>query len=491
MKYLELLDEMNALGLALNTMGYDTQTIAPEQGAPYRNKAMAYLSGMYFKLLTSEAMADALEEAVQSEDDVIRRSAEILKEDLDKSKNIPADRYVAFSQLQNDAQLVWERAKEEADYSIFKETLASLIAFTKEMVNYRNDGKPTYESLLDDYEAGLTEEKVDAFFDTLAQRLVPFIDVILEHQPEKPAFMDAFVSIEKQEEITRLIADHLGYTNDFGYIAVAAHPFSSTFSINDSRITTHYHETNFTDSIFSTIHEIGHSMYGHQVDPAYEGTPLAGSMSYSMHESQSRFLENMVGRSKAFWTPLYPKLQSIIPDVLNDVTLDTFILGINFVERSDIRTQADEVTYPLHILVRYQIERDIFAGNYDIDTLNTRFKEAMTQYIGVTPESDARGILQDVHWSGASFGYFPTYALGTAYAAQFAIAMEKDLNLNELLEAGDFKTIFAWLKENIHRDSGYLDTQVKIEKVTGEPFNPNYYVDYIIEKYTTLLGIEQ
>lgn len=490
MTYKTLIETLNAYGLAVSTMSFDAQTVAPIKGATIRNKAISFLMGEYFSLLTSEEAYKALKEASTNENEIIRLSAQYMLEDLNKVKDIPKDEYIAFEQLKQDAQQTWEKAKHEQDYSIFEQDLIKLIETHKVITQYKGDNLSIYESSLDDFEKGLRQEHVEEFFTTLEKDLVPFIDTVLKHQGPKPTFLGAYVSHYDQDKISNLIMDHLCYSKDFGHLGHAEHPFSSTLSINDTRITTHYHENDFTSNIFSIIHEIGHSMYNHQVNPDFEGHALANNMSYSMHESQSRLLENMIGRSKAFWTPLYPNMQAIIPNVLGDVDLDTFIRGINYVERGYIRIEADEITYPLHIMVRYSVEKKLFADNIDTKNLNKVYAQAMKEYLNLEIQNDAQGILQDVHWSDASFGYFPTYALGTAYAAQFMHQMRKDIDVDDLLFKGDLKSIFIWLKENIHQYSGKYETQDMIKRVSGEDFNPHYYTQYIINKYTQLLGIK-
>ena len=298
MNYLDLQNRLNSYQLALSTLMYDALTIAPEKGAKYRNQAMAILSGEHFKIITSQETHQLLLENKENEDLIIANSAEYQLEELEKIKNIPQDVYVGFNELKNNAQQIWEEARKKADYTLFEPTLKELINTSKEVIDYRNNDADIYEQLLGDYEKGLSVDKVDTFFDLIKKELVPFIDQVIEHQEEKPSFLSDYVSIEKQEKISKMLMEHLGYTEDFGYLAVAAHPFSSTFSINDTRIATSYEENDFTSNIFSIIHEIGHSLYNHNVNPEYEGLPVAGNMSYSMHESQSRFLENNIGRSK-------------------------------------------------------------------------------------------------------------------------------------------------------------------------------------------------
>lgn len=490
MTYQELLNLLNAYQLALTTMSFDSQTIAPKAGAPYRNKAMATLAGEYFKIFVSDATFEILHEASKSDNVIESLGALELIKRLEKTKNIPVDEYIAFEELINNAQQSWETARHEADYSVFQGDLEKIINSHRAILKYRESSLQDYDNSLNDYEEGLRMEHVESFFTSIENDLLPFIDTILEKQGPKPEFMHKFVSIDNQKKISELIMNHLKYDKEFGLLGEAAHPFSSTLSINDTRITTHYHEHDFTQNIFSVIHEIGHSMYNHQVNKDFEGTPLADNMSMSMHESQSRFLENVIGRSKNFWTPLYPKVQAIIPDVLGSVDLDTFLKGINFVERGAIRIQADEVTYPLHIMVRYNIEKAIFVNNQSADGLNTLFANEMTRLLGVTPKDDSEGVLQDIHWSGASFGYFPTYALGSAYASQFYKAMRRDIDIDTILLSGDLTEMFVWLHQNIHQFSGTIPTQELILKVSGEPFNPNYYIKYMIEKYSNLLGID-
>lgn len=489
MNYLDLQKRLNTYQLALSTMMYDALTIAPKNGAKYRNQAMAILSGEHFKILTSEETHQLLLENENSDHHFIAESAKYQLEELKKIKNIPQDVYVAFNELKNNAQQIWENAREKEDYSLFEPTLANLIKASKDVIDYRNNDQDIYEQLLGDYEKGLTLDKVDRFFDQIKEELVPFINTVIDKQKEKPEFLQAYVPIEKQKEISKLLMDHLGYKDDFGYLAVAAHPFSSTFSINDTRITTSYDENDFTSNIFSIIHEVGHSLYNHNVNPEFEDLPLAGNMSYSMHESQSRFLENNIGRSKEFWLPIYAKLESIIPNVLLNVSLDEFIKGINYVEKSAIRVEADELTYPLHILVRYEIEREMFEGEIKTKNLNQRFSELMEKYLGLKPKNDAEGILQDVHWSDASFGYFPSYALGSAYAAQFMFAMREAVDLDSELMNGELTPMFLWLQNNIHQHGGLYEADTILQRATGEAFNANYYIRYLKEKYSKLLSI--
>ena len=489
MNYTELIESLNAYAYVLSLAYFDSQTIAPKQGANYHNKMVSKIEKEYYDLLTSSTTKKLLESLENKGDAIQNENIRLLLKRFKEIENIPSDEYSAYNNLKRESFIQWEQARRNNNYKSYEATLTKMFDTHKKMLRYRKLDKPLYELALDDYEEGLTLDKVQDFFQVIQERLVPFIDVVLKNQAKRPDFLDAYVSVALQQDISKLIMDHLGYTSDFGYLAESAHPFSSTFSKHDTRITTHYHTNNFTSNIFSIIHEIGHSMYNHQVDTKYEETMMMHSMSASLHESQSRLLENMIGRSKAFWTPIYPKLQALIPDVLSDVSLDAFIQGINYVEKGQIRTEADELTYPLHILVRTEFEQALI--DEIPQDLNLLYNAIFKKYFGYEPQSDTLGILQDVHWSEALIGYFPTYALGTAYGAQFMAAMYKDIDVDALLIAGDLKSIFDWLKEHIHQYGGMIKTQDLIKQLTQESFNPHYYVDYLIDKYSKLLNIKE
>jgi carboxypeptidase Taq len=475
-----------AYSLALATMSWDAYTIAPKAGGPYRNRMMAYLQGELFSITTAPEAIERIETmSTMMFDEITNREIAQMKKELDKARFIPKDIYVAFSELVHNANDVWEEAKASSNYDLFKPVLQQLIDQTKVLVSYRKDTRPVYDQLLDDFETGMTMADYDRFFDKLRSDLVPVIHKISAKQLKKPEWLSRNVPIEAQAKVVELIAKHLNYSKDSGAISVSVHPFSQDFSAKDNRVTVRYLEDQFTSSIFALIHEVGHATYNGQVDVALDGRYVRKSMTFGMHESQSRFLENMIGRSKAFWIPIYDQVQSLV-DALKDVSLDEFIAGINFVEPSLIRIEADELTYPLHIMVRYEIEKGLFDGSLSAENLDQVWADKMEAYLGIRPQTAALGVLQDVHWSGAAFGYFPTYALGSAYSAQWMHALRKDMDVEATLIANDFKTIKAWLADKIHRHGGIYEPKELLMEVTGEPFNPQYYVDYLIAKATAL-----
>lgn len=486
--YQETLNKLNAFQLALTTVSYDDQTIAPKDGRDYRGTMLSILSGEYFEILQSESFFTILENLDKTPDldEITAASVRYFLKEIKKTKNVPLKEYIDFNKLMSDSNNIWEESRSSNDFARFEPMLQKVIDALKKMISYRNDGLSLYDSLLDDYEEGLTTEKVNEFFAVLQERLVPFLKRITALNRTKPAFLSREITDEKQQQITDLLLRYLNFESRFGQQSLSEHPFSTNMSINDVRVTTHFYPKNFTSNIFSIIHEVGHATYNHQVNPAFEGTPLANNMSYSMHESQSRLMENMLGRTPSFWYSLYPQLVTIIPEILGDVSFDDFIFGINYVEPSLIRTEADELTYPLHILIRYNLEQKIFASTDPVSDLNTLWADEYEAILGVRPDREKEGILQDVHWSQASFGYFPTYALGSAYAAQFMETMRDQIDVNGLLKSGDFKQITEWLRFNIHQYSGTIQAKDLILKVTGKPFDATIYCDYLIEKYAAL-----
>lgn len=480
-----------AYQLALNTMGWDASTVAPKAGADYRNQMGAILSGEYFSIVTSEAYMSLIEDLSKNPelDDFTAREIRQIQEDIEKSRYIPKDLFIAYSQLTRDGETLWEKAKDAQDYGMFKDMLGRLVQTTQEIIKTRHSTLPVYEQLLLDFEPGFSIQAYDAFFTVLKEKLVPVIHQINALKLKEPTWLSAEVPINVQREVVNRLAQLMDYSSQTGLISESAHPFSSGFSALDNRVTVKYHLNAFTSSIFALIHEIGHATYNGQVDPKWDGHHVRNSMSYGMHESQSRFFENMLGRMPEFWMPLYPFMQENIA-ALKTVSLDDFIQGINHVQRSLIRIEADELTYPLHIMVRYEIEKGLFDGSLSVENLDEVWADKYEAYLGVRPHHAAEGVLQDIHWSGAAFGYFPTYALGSAYAAQWMIAMRKELDVELALKEGRFKDIKAWLQDKIHQYGGLYSAQELMLKVSQEPFNPQYYVDYLSTKFKRLYHLD-
>ena len=482
--------KQKAYGYVLNIAGWDSNTEAPRGAFQRRADMLGVISGELFKLSTDESYQEAVNglfEQLNELDDVLQREVKFAKKDLDKIVKIPMDEFVEYNKLINLSQKVWEDAKENDDFDSFKGNLEKIVDFNTRFAKYYREDIHPYNVMLDDFEEGMSMDEYDAFFTTLKNDLVPFVKDVLNTGKElNDNFITASFDPKKQKEFCDYLTDVLCFDRDIGLMKESVHPFTWNTHSGDVRFTTRYLENFVFSSIFAAIHEIGHATYEQQIDPKWDNTGLNGGTSMGIHESQSRFYENMLGRSKAFWEVHYPKFKEIFPEQLKDVTLDDFHRAINKVEASFIRVEADELTYPLHIMVRYEIERKLMAGEIQVDDLPNVWNQKMVEYLGIEPKNNAEGVLQDVHWSAGLFGYFPTYALGSAFAAQFYYTMLKDIDMDEVARKNDIKVINDWLKEKIHQFGSSKSPKELLLEVTGEAFNPTYYVRYLKEKYSKL-----
>lgn len=486
--YNQYREKCNAYTLATTTMFFDMSTIAPVNGSDYRIKMMALLDGELFDYQTNPENIEKLEDmATMDLGEVMNKEIKLLLKDLHKISKLPRDFYIKMQETCANGEVVWKSAKDAKDYSLFKDTLKELIDTMKQAYTYYGVETTLYDAMLDDFETGWNIEKYDVFFHVIKERLVPLIKQLNEKgkKIDDSALFQTFKE-EGQVKIMNVLKDYMGFDKNECYLGVSEHPFTCDFSLNDVRITTKYLENSLASSIFSIIHEYGHALYMLHVDSKLEGLNVARSMTSGMHESQSRFLENYIGKRKSFWVNNYSKLQEIFPEQLKDISLDAFIQMINASKPSLIRTEADELTYPLHILIRYELEKEMINGKLDIDHLDEIWADKYEEYLGVRPADASDGILQDIHWAGASFGYFPTYALGSAFGSQFLKAMSQDINIDEALENNQFNVIVEWLREHIHKYGALYKADEIFEKVCHEPFDVNVYIDYLIEKYSTL-----
>lgn len=496
-KYKSFLDQqelINAYEQLIQTAQFDKMTIAPEKGQAIAAKRIALVSGEYFKILTSKDYLEMVNDLYDNRAELEasqKRIIELTHKELNRLKNIPEDEYVAYVNLCGDSEIAWQKAKKASDYSIFAPYLEKVIEFQKRFAQYRDPKAVPYNLFLDDFEEGMTIEKYDLFFDKIKSELVPLIKKVAAKSTmfDTTKVTDGYFSIEKQAQVMDLLKRFLEFDSSWGYMATSAHPFTSGFNNNDVRVTTAYDPKNLTSAIFSIIHEIGHATLEHQVAANYDGTAIKSDITSAIHESQSRLFENNLGRSASFWQFNFPKIQEIFKDELKEISATQFHQIINYSKPSYIRTEADELTYPIHILIRYEIEKGIFDGSIEFNQLRDVWNQKYYDHLGLEVIEDAKGILQDIHWSDGSFGYFPTYALGSAYSAQIINAMKQSLDVDSLLARGDFHPINKWLKENIHQYGARYTPNQWIKKITGEDFNPDYYINYLKDKYTKLYDL--
>lgn len=490
-EFREKIKEKKMIEGALAVLQWDLETTAPKKGKDYLAEIVGYLSMKEYIITTSKEFEECIEYLGSNLDklnEIEKKEIEELKEDIEKMKKIPPQEYQDYSELVARTQGVWEEAKAENNYAKYKENLSKIFDYTIKFANYhRKDEKNLYDVILQEYEKGMTSEKLDEFFSLLKAEIVPLLKKVKEAgNPERKLLKK--VDIEKQKRFNRFIGEYLGFDFDRGIGAESEHPFTMNITKNDVRLTTKYIENNPMSAVFSTIHETGHGIYEQQIGDELQGTILGTGGSMGIHESQSRFYENIIGRNLHFWRGIYERASEEF-SFLKDIEIGDFYREINLVEPSLIRVEADELTYSLHIMVRYEIEKGIIDGSIDVESLPKVWEEKMREYLGVVPATDSEGVMQDVHWAAGLVGYFPSYALGSAYSAQIYNSMKKEFNIDEILENGELDRIREWLGEKIHRYGKLKTTSEIFKEVTGEELNPKYYIEYLKEKYSKIYNI--
>lgn len=499
------LDKGMAFHSALNLYEWDMETQAPKMCQENTSKVIGILSDGYFRYYINVEVEKIIKKLENKkyyekmncmEQGIIKE----LKKMQNQLGNIPLEEYKKFSELCATASNVWARSKEKNEYALFAPTLEMMIEYKKKFMKYRGiKGKNVYSNLLYDYEPGFGEEELDLFFEKIKTEIIPLVKTIIEkhsvlnqkyeqNQSKTNKIPREFqYEIEKQRKFCRYLASYIGFDSNKGVISESAHPFTTSLHNHDVRITNHFNEKYPESAIFSVIHETGHALYEMNIKDEYSQTLLGEGTSMGMHESQSRFWENMIGKKEAFWKPLYPKLQETFPAAFNHISLNEFIKEINQVHAGFIRTEADELTYSLHILIRYEIEKEIFHNEkISMEQLEKMWNEKYQEYLGILPKNASEGILQDIHWACGDFGYFPSYAIGSAIAAQIYVHIKNVMPVEEYLESGNLLPIREYLKEHIHQYGKLKTTKELLMEMMGEEFNPNYYIDYLKEKYSEL-----
>lgn len=478
---------------AISVMYWDLRTGAPKNGAEQRSNVISQLSSEVFEMSTSDQMDNYLnllekELGTGNLSEIVEKSVKECRKSFDLNRKIPKEEYAEYVKLCALSESAWEDAKKESDFTKFQPFLEKIVAMKKQFIEYWGYKEYKYDTLLDFYEPGMTTKKLDEVFGKVRERLVPLVSKIsnssINLQREE---LSKPLAKQVQKEISEEILLKLGYSFDSGRLDETVHPFQITLNPGDVRVTTKYIEDNFMSALFGTIHECGHALYEQNISSSLIGTPLCSGASMGIHESQSLFFENMIGRSLEFWETQFDYLKEKTGDYLHNLTVEDFYKAINHCEPSLIRIEADECTYPLHIMVRYEIEKELFDGDLQVKDLPSVWNEKMNDYLGVVPSNNGEGVLQDVHWSGGDFGYFPSYALGAMYAAQFKHKMKEELpSYDELIKSGELHQIVNWLTRNIHQ-YGMLKKPVEILKdVTGEELNVTYFLEYLEEKYAKL-----
>ncbi|MBR3381593.1 MAG: carboxypeptidase M32 [Clostridia bacterium] len=484
---------MHAYNHAMGVMYYDIETAAPKNAIEGFSNTMATLSEITYKLSVNEenfALLDYLSEHAGELDEITRREVEEAQKGLRLLRNIPIEEYVEYQRVQSEASAVWHEAKVNNDYAMFEPHLKKLVEFTIRFAKYAAPEKDPYDYWLNEFEEGFTQDVLDKYFARIKEALVPLIHRISEKQQPDDSFIYKFYPVEKQRELSEKLMEMMGIDRACCAIGETEHPFTTGFNKRDLRITTHYYENALTYSMYSVIHEGGHATYEMGNCDELMDSPLSGGASCGMHESQSRFYENIIGRSRAFCGLVLPVIKEIFPEQLEGVDEEKFYRAVNKAEPSLVRTEADELTYSLHVLIRYEIEKKLMHGELDTKDLPAEWNRLYKEYLGVDVPSDKEGCLQDSHWSGGSFGYFPSYSLGSAYGAQILRAMQKELDVEKLVAEGNIPAVTDWLREHIHKYGQIKKPAELIRICCGEDFDPEYYISYLTEKFGRLYGLE-
>lgn len=491
----EKLAEVEDLGRAARVLGWDQQTMMPPGGAPARAEQLATLERLAHELFTAPSIGRLLEELRPYEESLEPASVDaslvrVTRRDFEKAVRVPPELSADIARSASLAQQAWIEARAASDFERFRPHLERNLELKNRYVDcFEPDGE-RYDVLLDDYEHGTAAAEVRELFARIKERLVPLIAAVGEAgRPVDTGLLHGAFPVDRQLAFERTVLGRFGYDDESWRMDPAAHPFATNFSHRDIRLTTRHASDNLT-GLFASMHECGHGLYEYGSDPELDRTPLAGGVSLGLHESQSRLWENLVGRSRAFWRRFYPELRETFPDELDADAGEEFYRAVNCVRPSLIRVDADEVTYGLHVILRFELEQELIEGRLASTDLPDAWNGRMLEYLGVEVPSDADGVLQDIHWSGGTFGYFPTYLLGSVMSVQIWEAAGRAIpDLEEQVGAGEFAALREWLRENLHRHGRMFTPKQTLARVAGGPIDPDPYLAYLEHKVEDVYGV--
>jgi len=486
------LRELTDLATTIKLLEWDQSVMMPSKAAPARARAIATLEGTAHSRLTDPKLGDLLEELGNSDslDLDQEASVRILKRDYDKATKVPEDLVRALAEQRGHAYHAWTEARPASDFSILEPHLEKLIDLKKQEADALGYEEERYDALLDQFEPGMTSKEVKTMFDELVDGLKPIVDAVLAAVGERPDFLRKNFSTDKQMQFCEWLVKTLNFNTDEGRLDISPHPFTIQIGARDVRQTTRMDEKELLFSVFAAMHETGHALYEQGIPATMSDLPVGRYASLGIHESQSRLWENQIGRSRPFSDFLLPKLKERFPEELGMVTPDEFYRGINHPQRTLIRVSADELTYNLHVALRFEMELQLFRDELEVADLPEAWDSCMEKYIEIRPESQADGVLQDMHWSIGALGYFPTYTLGTIYSAAFFTKAKEEVdNIEGDLRAGDTKQLLEWLRAKIHSQGYRYEAKELAERVAGEPVGARPLLDYLGSKYSELYEV--
>lgn len=488
--------EIQDLSKAEAVLGWDQETMMPPKGGPARAEQLATLARIIHEKFTSPEVGKLLEDLRKYESTLPYDSDEasllrVSRRDYEKQSRVPAELAAEITRTAAIAREAWVEARRKSDFKTFLPHLRKNVELKLRYIEcFRPAGNP-YDVLLDDYERDTTTAEVQDIFDALKKDLVPLIASIgsSRHQVDDRCLHGQFPA-DKQREFCLKVVSGFGFNPDSWRLDPTVHPFSTSFATDDVRITTRYHEDIISAALFGCMHECGHGLYDGGIDPELERTPLGEGISLAWHESQSRLWENLVGRSRSFWKHFYPDLRSAFPDQFGKIDMETFYRAINRVQPSLIRVESDEATYGLHIILRFELEQEIILGKLPLQDLPEAWNARMKSYLGIKVPDDAQGVLQDVHWSHGSFGYFPTYAMGNIIASQVWSKVVADIpGLSAQFGQGDFAQLRGWLRDHLYRHGRKFTPKEMRQRLLGGPIDVGPYVQYLKNKYGEIYGL--
>ncbi|RJP36922.1 MAG: carboxypeptidase M32 [Phycisphaerales bacterium] len=487
------LREISRLNAISSLLDWDQETYMPPRAAAARADQQALIAGLAHERLVCDEFAACLDAArADDADPAARTNIREARRVFDRQRKLPRSLVEQIAHASSSAKTAWAQARGESNFALFAPALSRLLDLKKEAAARIGFPNEPYEALMDEFEPGATVPALEPVFTQLREATVQLLARIRAagRQPDESILVRNYPR-PAQEELTARMAALLQYDLEAGRIDVSTHPFCTTIGgPTDVRITTRYNESFISPALFGTLHETGHALYEQGLQAEHAGTPMGEAVSLGIHESQSRLWENMVGRSRAFWEGQYPSVQGLFPEALGDVSLDAFWRAINAVRPSMIRVEADELTYNLHIIVRFELERGMLRGDVEVGDIPAAWNEKMKSLLGIVPADDREGCLQDIHWSMGAFGYFPTYTLGNLYAAQFFETARAELDdLDGAIRRGDTRPLLDWLRRSIHRHGQRYRAHELVQVVTGKPLSIEPLLAYLRAKYGQVYGL--
>jgi carboxypeptidase Taq len=481
--------EVEDLNASLGLLAWDEQTFCSPRGREARSQHTATLSSLVHERVTDEPFGDAVETLAADGaglTDAQRAMVRVVKHDRDRSVLLDGALVRALAEQASRANRAWEAARAARDYRVFEPEFARLLALKVQQADCLAQGGDRYDALLDGYEPGMTVAKLGPILAGLRGELVPFVGELLDQPEPDRSFLDGPYDQARQRELVVRILTDVGFDFTAGRLDVSTHPFCGGPGPSDVRLTTRYYRSLDPGALLSSLHECGHGLYEQGMPAQYARTAIAHTPSLGLHESQSRFWENVVGRSAAFWARYLPVAQALFPDQLAAVTVDRMVRALNRVRRTPVRVDADEVTYNLHILVRYELERALLDGSVSTRDLADAWNQRYRAYLGYTPVDDLEGVLQDIHWSWGELGYFPTYTIGNLYAAAIDEAIRRDLDLDAAIRDGAYSVVLEWLRSRVHQHGRIVESATLIQSVTGQTVSHEPFMRYLHTKYRAL-----